>query len=49
MAVQGERELGVLDLEIIESMAQDEIPEQDIDVQEQSPHNRTQNPKWAQR
>ena len=36
MAVQGEREQGVLEMnvEMLEPMAQDEIPEQDISVQE---------------
>ena len=49
MAFQGERVPG--DLEMVESMAQDEIPEQDISVQEQfpPPPNRTQSPGWAQR
>ena len=39
MAVQGEREQGVLEMnvEMLEPMAQDEIPEQDISVQEQFP------------
>ena len=39
MVSQGERVLGVLgmDLELVESMAQDENPEQDISVQEQFP------------
>ena len=37
MAFQGEREPGVvgMDLEMVESMVQDEIPEQDISVQDQ--------------
>ena len=39
MAVQGEREQGVLGIneEILEPTAQGEIPEQDIDGQEQFP------------
>ena len=39
MAFQGEREPGVvgMDLELVESMAQDEIPEQDIPVQDEFP------------
>ena len=47
MASQGERELGVLGMDegVLESMVQDEIPEQDIGVQEQFPPNQTQSPK----
>ena len=41
MAFQGERVPGVLEIEmreeIVESMAQDEIPEQDISVQDEFP------------
>ena len=41
MAFQGEREQGGLEIEmreeIVESMAQDEIPEQDISVQDEFP------------
>ena len=37
MAFQGERVPGVLDLEMVESMAQDEIPEQDISAQDEFP------------
>ena len=39
MAFQGEREPGVLemDVELVESMAQDEIPEQDIPEQDEFP------------
>ena len=39
MAVRGEREQGVLDLdlEMLESMVQDEIPVQDINMQDEFP------------
>ena len=49
MEFQGERELGVLQMDVglVESMVQDGDPEQDIGVQEQEPPNQTQSPKWA--
>ena len=49
MAVQGEREQEGLEinLEILEPMAQDEIPEQDIDVQEQFPPQSNPEPEMG--
>ena len=56
MESQGERVLGVLgmDGELVESMVQDEIPEQDTPVQDiprnmlqQSPPQTNPSPKWA--
>ena len=50
MAAQGERVSGVVVMSsVLDPMAQDKIPEQDIvvEVQEQFPHKWTQSPKWA--
>ena len=48
MVVQGERERGGLEIDVLlEPMAQDEIPEQDIDVQEQSPPQSNPEPEMG--
>ena len=49
MAFQGEREPGVvgMDLEMVDSMVQDENPEQDISVQEQFPSQPNPEPEMG--